>query len=402
MKILLVNKFFYPRGGDCILTMSTRRLLMAGGHQVRVYAMSYPENIDLPESRDFAPEIRFDGSFPEKFKALRRLLGIDRIKKSFGKVLDDFKPDVVHLHNIHSYLSPTIGELAHRRGIRVVWTLHDYKLLCPVYTCRRPNGDNCEACFTGSVKATVHRCMKGSFIQSIIADLEAHVWNRSRLQQFTDLFITPSRFMHNKMLQAGFARKKIATICNFIDPGKLNLIEQSPEQERGDYFCYAGRLSEEKGVDTMISAAYDTGVDLKIAGTGPLLDELKKKYSSASNIEFTGHLGATEIIGLLKHARASVIPSEWYENNPLGVIESLCCGTPVIGANIGGIPELIDGSNGIVFTSGNAEELAGIFRTFSHRDNFDRKAISSRSIEKFCKETHYKALMQAYQGLIPG
>lgn len=400
MKILLVNKFFYPRGGDCIVAMSTRRLLAGAGHEVRVFTMTHPQNIELGESGYFASEVKFDGSVGSKFKAIRRVFGLGDIARDFEKALDDFKPDVVHLHNIHSYLSPVIGEIAHKRGIRVVWTLHDYKILCPAYSCRRPNGENCESCFSGKMHVVAHKCMKGSLAQSVMANIEAEVWNHTRLQRATDLFIAPSRFMHNKMLQAGFPRKKLITICNFIDPEKLRLIESTGDRDTEDYFCYAGRLSEEKGVETMVSAAAETGVRLRIAGTGPLERILKERYGSCRNIEFTGHLDAEGIVDLLKRAKGSVMPSECYENNPLGVIESLCCGTPVIGANIGGIPELIDSGNGVVFTSGNEEELAKIFRTFDHRDNFDRKEISRRSIAKFCKEEHYKALMQAYRGEI--
>ena len=399
MRILIVNKFFYPRGGDCVVAMATRRLLIDMGHEVRVFAMDYPANLTLTEAAGFASQIDFAGPITHKIQAVRRLLGKGDIQKAVNAVLDSFRPDVVHLHNIHSYLSPLIGELAHRRGIRVVWTLHDYKLLCPAYSCRRPSGENCEECFTGSLHVTRHACMKGSRLQSLLADIEARVWNRRRLEAMTDMFIAPSEFMRNKMLEGGFSRKKITTICNFIDPLKLETIEKAGISEKPeDYFCYIGRLSDEKGTETMLAAAAEAGVRLKVAGEGPLLAESRRKYESIPGISLLGHLGHSQIVELLRSAKASVLPSEWYENNPLGVIESLCCGTPVIGAAIGGIPELLSSSNGITFSSGNTEELTSIFRNFDHRHSFPRNHIAAEARARFRQETHYTLLMKAYTG----
>lgn len=399
MKILIVNKFYYPRGGDCIVAMNTRSLLLDEGHDVRVFAMSYPANEVLPESGDFAPMVDFGGSAVGRFRAVERLLGRGDIRRSVAKVLDEFKPDVVHLHNIHSYLSPVVGEMAHKRGIRVVWTLHDYKLICPAYSCRRPSGENCEDCISGGIKVARNSCMKGSAAQSLMADLEARVWNRKRLAEMTDMFIAPSEFMHNKMLEGGFPRRKLTTICNFIDPHKLAVIDALGAVENpDDYFCYVGRLSDEKGTETMLAAAAEAGVRMKVAGDGPLLAGMKKRYSDYKGIEFLGHLDREGVVRLLRKAKASVLPSEWYENNPLGVIESLCCGTPVIGARIGGIPELLDSSCGITFTSGNVEELTNIFANFSHRSPFPRREIASDARSRFCRENHYRRLMQVYTG----
>lgn len=135
-----------------------------------------------------------------------------------------------------------------------------------------------------------------------------------------------------------------------------------------------------------------------MAGDGSLLEEMRKKYADTPAIEFLRRLGREDVVRLLRSAKASVLPSEWYENNPLGVIESLCCGTPVIGARIGGIPELLDETNGITFTSGNQEELTSIFRNFDHRNSFPRRMISDKAMDVFCRDTHYKLLMDAYSG----
>lgn len=403
MRILLVNKFFYPRGGDCVVAMTTRELLLEKGHEVRIFSMKYPENILLPESETFAEEVSFNGGIDTKLKSAKRLFGIDNVKTAFNRVLDEFRPDIVHLHNIHSYLSPIIGELAHQRGIRVVWTLHDYKIICPAYNCRRNDGENCDQCLQGSHHVVLNRCMKGSMARSMMAYLESLVWNKRRLERSTDLFIAPSRFIFNKMMEAGFSRKKLTVISNFIDPKKLDFLqnkglsfEMKENVAEEDYFCYVGRLSEEKGVITLLEAAVMADVRLRIAGDGPLLESLKRKYGSNGKIEFLGRIDSEGVTRLLQGARASVIPSECFENNPLSAIESLCCGTPVIGASIGGIPELITPETGITFTSGNAEELAGILRTFRQRDSFNRDLISEKAINRFSKESYYDSLINAY------
>lgn len=396
MKILIVNKFFYPRGGDCIVAMSTRRLLMEHGHSVRVFAMQYPDNIDLQESSSFAGEVRFTGSMSEKIAGIKRILGLGNLKSKIIDVLDDFKPDVVHLNNVHSYLSPLIGEIASERGIRVVWTLHDYKLLCPSYSCRRPDGEICEECLHGPLQVIRHKCMKGSAVQSLIADIEARCWNRKRLEKMTDTFIAPSFFMRNKMLEGGFSHLKVKTLHNFIDPLKAGRLAAAVKDRREDYFCYIGRLSEEKGVETMLKAASEADVKLKIAGDGPLMPQLTSRYASYPGIEFLGHLDAEGVMELLSNARAAIVPSEWYENNPLSVIEALCSGTPVIGANIGGIPELISDADGILFSPGNAEELQGILKGFDKRHPFNYKDISARAVDKFSRDRHYKELIKIY------
>ena len=145
-KVLLVNKFYYPRGGDCVCTLNLERLLKEKGYDVTIYAMDYPENIACESSKYFASQIDFSGGIKNKLQAVKRTLGMGDIKQSFKKMLDDFCPDIVHLQNIHSYLSPVLAKMAKDGGCKVVWTLHDYKLLCPSYSCLR-DGEPCELCF---------------------------------------------------------------------------------------------------------------------------------------------------------------------------------------------------------------------------------------------------------------
>lgn len=396
-RVLLVNKFYYPRGGDCVVTLNTERLLRAHGVDVGVYAMQYPHNVESQFSRYFASQISLDGGLGAKFKALKRIMGLGDIKRSMARVLDDFKPDVVHLHNVHSYLSPVVAQMAHNRGIKVVWTLHDYKLLCPAYTCLR-EGKPCEQCF-GSNKHPVveHRCMKRSMAASVVAWAEAKRWSRAVLEKCVDAWICPSQFMARKMEQGGFDSGKLKVLCNFVDPLKLEKFKAQHEQPRDDFYCYVGRLSAEKGVSTLLQAAALMRREVRVGGSGPLIDELRHDFSSFPNIHFLGQLDAQGVSDLLCRARFSVVPSEWYENNPLSVIESLCSGTPVVGSHIGGIPELIVDGCGLTYPCGDAKALCDAMRQ-AWNTSWDHDAIKHQAIERFSPETHYAQLQAIYDG----
>ncbi len=384
MKILLSNKFYYRRGGDCIYMLCLEQLLKAHGHEVAVFAMDYPDNIDTPYRKCFPKNM-------SKLMALTRPFGSLEVQSKFNKLLDDFKPNVVHLNNIHTHLSPIIAELAHKRGIRVIWTLHDYKLLCPRYDClREVNGrlTNCELCFNGNKKACLdYKCMKGSKLASFIGYREAVKWKCERLENCTDVFVCPSQFMADKMVQGGFDKLKLQTLCNFIDVDKC----AKDSYEKDDYYCFVGRLSHEKGAKTLIEVANELPYKLKVIGGGPLMEELMS--ASCRNIEFVGFKEWNEIKKLVGRARFSVIPSEWYENNPLSVIEALCLGTPVLGANIGGIPELTD----YTFESGNVEDLKTKVEMMWNA-TFDYKKLASESMARYDAESYYRQIMEIYRG----
>lgn len=394
LRVLIVNKFYYPRGGDCVCSINLERLLASHGHTTAVYSMSYPENIPTRWDKYFASEVDFGKGMTHKIAALKRTLGLGDINKSFNKILDDFKPDVVHLNNIHSYLSPKLAVIAKKRNIKVVWTLHDYKLICPSYLCLHA-GHNCEDCFTSKANVLKKRCMKGSLVASAVAYIEALKWNRDVLEHNVDTFICPSRFMRSKMMQAGFSEDKLTVNCNFLDFSIAERLKEPQSAQRDDYYCFVGRLSHEKGLDVLLEAARQLPYKLKIAGDGPLMQE-----SPAPNIEFLGRLNALQVSDLLSNARFSVIPSQCYDNNPLSVIESLSCGTPVVGANIGGIPELIDeGSTGHIFESGSVEGLkSAIISSFDK--NWDNDQIREKSLARFSAETHYDILMNVYNKTI--
>lgn len=391
-RVLLVNKFYYPRGGDCVVVLNTEALLREGGVETQVFAMEYPENLPAHYSGRFAPRVTFGGSLGNQWRAMRRTLGWGDVRDHFEAVLDDFKPDVVHLHNVHSYLSPVVGELAHKRGMRVVWTLHDYKLLCPRYDCLL-GGNPCEKCFAGAkFNVLLHRCMKHSLPASVVAWLEAVKWSRRALERHTDAFICPSQFMADKMLASGFDPDKVKVLNNFLDPVKLKQYQSiDAAAPRDDYYCFVGRLSTEKGVEDLLDVASRLPHRIKVAGSGPLEPALRIRYADCPNIEFMGMLDAVSVARLLAGAHFSVVPSQWYENNPLSVVESLCAGTPVAGSSMGGIPELIDSSNGVIFQPFDKETLRTAIDMAMTRQ-WDHAGIARQALERFAPPAHMRVL----------
>ena len=186
---------------------------------------------------------------------------------------------------------------------------------------------------------------QNSLTASAMAAVEKLRWSMPRLNRMTDAYIAPSHFMSEMMMLGGADKDKMNVIYNFVDPAKLCILARSDSRSGGDdnnrYFAYTGRLSFEKGVATLIQAAIQAGVNLRIAGDGPMRAQLEAMAAGHKGITFLGRLDAEAVAALQRDADACVCPSEWFENNPLAVIESLCAGTPVIGADIGGIPELI-------------------------------------------------------------
>ena len=388
MKILIANKFYYNRGGDCIAAMALEELLEAKGHDIAFFSMQYPQNFPSEWEQYFPSEVRFDGGLADKLKAACRIFSSNEVKRKFERLADTFKPDVLHMNNVHSYLSPLIGELAHRKGIKVVWTLHDYKLVCPSYSCLR-KGETCTLCIDRRVSNVLtKKCMKGSLPASVVAFLEACYWNKGRLNKNTDCFISPSKFLAQKMIEGGFPKEKIKVVSNFSG-------REMPREiyEKEDYYCYIGRLSREKGVQTLINAARQLPCKLVVVGTGPLKDRLTHE---SDNIRFVGFKEWDELKALLGKAKFMVIPSEWYENNPISVIESLCLGTPVLGADIGGIPELIGEGNGMLFRAGDEEDLREKIRLMFNK-TFNYNDICARARKAYSAENYYNKIIDIYE-----
>ena len=269
--------------------------------------------------------------------------------------------------------------------------MHDYKLLCPRYDCLQ-NGTICEWCLDNLHNVVKYKCLKHSYIASSIAYLEARKWNRDRLEKCTDQFIAPSQFMLGKMKSGGFSSSKITQLYHFVDKKKYVNVDYNKE----DYYCYVGRLSSEKGVTTLIEAANQLPYKLKIVGDGPLKDELAAKVNKDAPIDFLGFKSWEEVKTIVSKARFIVVPSEWYEVLGLVIIEAECVGTPILGARIGAIPELIEENvNGMHFESRDVSDLSGKI-TEMFNASFDYQAIAERVQKKLSAETYYEHLIKVY------
>lgn len=408
MKILMINSFNYLRGGGerCFFDLSD--LLRARGHEVIPFCMDHPRNLPSEYQDyfvsyiDFPTELGKPGLGP-KMRVLERVLYSREARDKVEALLADTRPDLVHIHGFIHEMSTSILPALKAAGLPVVQTLHDYKPACP-NTTFVSNDRVCEACKGGRYfNMTRFRCKRGSLSASMLATAEAYFHDVFRLYQPNiDRFISPSRFLSDKMAEHGI-RTPVTTIPNFINPDLFQ-----PVYEPGNYFVFAGRLVRVKGIMTLLEAMRHVKSDaiLNIAGAGELEPEMRQYVAdhNLSNVRFLGHLGTDELARLVQHALFTVVPSEWYENYSMTVIESLACGTPVIGANIGGIPEQVrDGWNGHLFAPGDAAELAAKMQhLLDDRDlAIEMGRRGRRQIETVNgPEAHYEQTMQVYESMM--
>lgn len=379
------------------MALDTRRLLLERGHDVRVHAMAYASNMQLAEAAEWPSEVSFRGGIGAKVKAMRRVFGADEARRRAREVVRSFRPDVVHLHNVHSYLSPVLAEVAREEGVRTVWTIHDSKLVCPAGTLRGRDGAYCDECVDApEIKVLRRRCSHDSAVWSAASWLESLVWNRRRLDAATDVFVVPSCYLAQLMVRAGFAPEKIRIIGNPLRSEMVRAVEADATPFASSYYLYAGRLSPEKGVTTLLEAAIRADVPVVVAGAGPEEDELRGHFGRDPRVRFTGHVDAPQLVHLLRGARAAVLPSEGGENYPLAAIEALCAGTPVIGSRIGGIPEIVAPGCGELFAPGDADELEHLLASFDHMPEAEREELARKSMARYSPEAYLSALTGVY------
>lgn len=362
MKVLMVNSFHYYRGGSerCFFELSAA--LERLGHEVVPFSMQHPNNLPSEYDdyflsyMDFPSKLGKGSSLKDKWQVAERVIYSREARDKIARLIELTKPDIAHVHGIAHETSPSILPAIKQAGIPVVQTLHDYKLMCP-NTNFVSQGEVCERCKGHRYYNVVRRrCKRGSLAASALAAVEMTVHKTLHIyERNVDTFIAPSQFLKEKLHEYGI-RNQVVNVPNGLD---LDRFEPCYTPE--NYFVFFGRLVNVKGVQTLLEAMrHVPDGKLIIAGSGDLEDELKQfaRVHNLHNVEFLGHVNSG-LVELIQRAAFSVVPSEWYENYSMSVIESLACGTPVVGARIGGIPEQVhDGINGLLFESGNAVELA--------------------------------------------
>ena len=404
MKVLAVNKFYYLYGGADRYFLERNELLRQRGHEVIPFAMSHERNLSTPYAEYFVSPIYFFDTKRQSrpWKIVERVLYSLETKQKISRLVKETRPDIAHLHNIAHQLSPSVLQPLKDFGLPVVQTLHDYKLICPSYRLFS-HGELCERCKGGRFyHAALQRCNRGSLAASALNSVEMYLHHTVlRLYDQVDRFIAPSRFVQNKVVEFGVAPERVSYLPHFVD-----LNTWSPNKERGEYIVYFGRLVEGKGVATLIRALkHVRKVDLYIIGEGELEGHLKSLAAAEglSHIHFLGYRSGEDLTSLVARGLFTVVPSEWYDPSPQTVKQSLAVGRPVIGARIGGIPELIDnGVDGMLFAPRSAEDLAAkIESLLDDRSRVEAMGAAARKKveEQFSPDQHYEGLMDLYASL---
>ncbi len=375
MNLLSVNKFYYIKGGSETYLFALEEELKRNGTNVYQFAMKDEKNNDSETSGYFVRNIDYNNAgILEKLKLAPKLIFSYEAYKNINDLLKSYKIDIAHLHIFQHQLSPSILFPLKKRKIPVVYTVHDLKPLCPNYK-MLTNNKVCEMCKGNKYyNVLLNKCTKDSLLASALSMFEAYIHKFLRVYDNNiDHFITPSKFYRDKMIEWGMPKEKITHIPNFIDPTAFE-----PNFNPGNYFLYLGRLSNEKGILTLIESVkyWTNDTKLKIVGDGPLKDEIHSHIKSnklEEKIELLGFKQGEELKGLIRNSKSVIMPSEWYENGPLSLIESFAYGKPVIGSDIGGIPEHIDDmENGFLFEAGNPIDLAEKVNRF---DNLAKEEI---------------------------
>lgn len=395
MKILMVNKYLYAKGGAETYLLKIGDCLVRMGHEVEYFGMEDEKNSVYNTAGEYTSNMDFHQGGIKRFLYPLHIIYSVEARRKIRKVIENFHPDIIHLNNINFQLTPSIIEEAFKLNIPIIQTVHDYQMLCPnhlffnIHTMKP-----CELCLHGSPwNCTRKKCIHNSRVKSLIGTTEAILYKKRKTYDLVDLYICPSLFIEKKLLERDIFQQKTITIHNFIEQKEL----QVPINKR-DYVIYFGRLSEEKGFEMFLESCKRLPyIKFIIAGTGPL----DKLCEGIPNIDFVGFKTGQELIDLIREAKFSVYPSIWYENCPLSVLESESLGTPVLATRMGGIPELIEqDETGVLIDDINESSLTKAIESL-YSDNKKLDYMSKRCIEKrdemITLETYSAKLIELYE-----
>lgn len=399
MRILLINRNHFIGGGADRVYLNTGKSLEENGHDVSYFSTTHEQNVASIYGDYFVNDVKpRNGNFYSKIKGVKKYLYNNEAVDNLERLIKDFKPEVAHLHLFYGALSASVLKTLKDNKVPVVITIHDYRLLCPVNAMLDKEGLICEKCKNDKFyNCIAKRCSEGNVFQSTVVTAEAYM-RKFIFDPLTYInhFIFVSQFSRNKHIS--FDRRyenKSSHLYNFSNPS---------ENEKGskeDYLFYYGRLSKEKGILNLINAAKKTKSKLIIAGDGPQKEEVLDKIKGFANIEYVGFKSGAELNDLIAKSSFVVVPSEWYENNPMTIVESFLLGKPVIGANIGGIPELVNNKTGFIFDSTNEASLCEAINSAKIMTNEEYSTLSDNCAifakQCFDKQTHLKDLIEIYK-----
>lgn len=397
MRVLLVNKFLYPKGGAETYVFKLGEMLVAKGHEVEYFGLENENNIVGNSVGAYVSDMDFSKGVLKNLTAPFRIIYSHEARRKLRKVLRDFKPDIVHLNNIQFHLTPSIIIEANKfrrktkSDLKIIYTAHDYQLICPSHGLFDREIRVCEKCLGGNYTHCLRtKCVKGSAMKSLLGMMDAYTWKISKAYSYIDTIICPSRFLKDKLdTQKRFSDKTVA-LHNFIEDRTGDITEKD------NYILEFGHLSRDKGTNTLLEVAKRMPEEKFVfAGYGAAVEDMK----DIPNAEYVGFKTGDELSNLIRRAKCSVYPSEWYENCPFSVIESQMFRTPVICSRMGGIPELLQENNtGLLFEAGDADDLKEKLEYFLYTPDV------AESFTRNCKdvvfetpETYYNKLIQIYE-----
>lgn len=400
MRILHVNKFLYRRGGAEAYLLDVVERQRASGHTVEVFGMQHPENGPLPYAEHFPEQIDLDPppeALSKRLRVAAQMFYSPRSRRGLAAVLDQFQPDVVHLHNIYHQLSPSVLGAVHQAGVPAVMTLHDYKLACPSYLMLA--GDSvCDACLDGHFRhALARRCKDGSVAASALLAAESSFQRLRGAYDPVQLFLCPSRFLADVMTRAGVYVDRLVVLPNFVDAEPIR-----PASSPGAGVVYAGRLSPEKGVDTLVEAAgLHPSLHVSVFGDGPQAGELRElaRRVAPGRVRFQGRCPREQVLDGLRGSAVAVMPSHCHENQPMAVLEAFACGVPVVASALGGLPELVPDDCGALVPPGDAVALGKVLaQVVRDPQGWFERGVSARRrvLQLHSAAGHLDALMSAY------
>lgn len=427
MRILLVNKFHYRKGGAETYYLTVGSELERMGHEVAYFSMRHPDNLPCKWDKYFVTQREYN-NVRNPLKAARdgmALIYSPEAKRNFQALCEEFRPDVVHLNNVHRQITlsildaPYLGE----NEVPVFYTAHDYVTVCPGYLMLDGDGRVCDACLEdGRYRHCIeNRCVKGSRAKSALAAMEASFNRAHKSNRRIDRVIAPSRFMRYKLIEGGWPEGKVVFLQNFADDAILDRATNAgadATDRENPYLLFFGRLSVEKGVDTLLRAfdaalpSLPQGMRLVVVGDGPDAADFKALASSlgcAPRIEFAGYQTGGALQSYVERASLAISSSRWRENMPYSIVEAFAAGTPVVGTDIGGIPELVDeGKTGFICEPGGVQSMADAIsrgtNAFLDRSAYSMLQRNCRSyvMENCSREKFMNDLVNLYKESING
>lgn len=382
-KVLLVHNRYQQAGGEDAVFAAEAALLRQHGYEVVQYI---EDNQDISKMSRFAVAAQTVWSRPSQHRLL--------------KILRDFEPNIAHFHNTFLLVSPSAYYACREAGVPVVQTLHNYRLLCPAATFFR-DGRVCENCLgkTPPWPGVLHGCYRESRSQTTVvtAMLAVHRWLKTWQKQ-VDIYIALTEFSRSKFIDGKFPAGKIVVKPNFFHP------DPGVKEGDGNYALFVGRLSPEKGVQTLLRAWQGlTGIPLKIVGDGPLMHEVQAfvHREKLELVEVMGRCARDNVSALMKEARFLVFPSEWYEGFPVTIAEAFACGVPVVASRLGAMVEIVEkGRTGLHFTPGDTDDLSAMVKwAFTHPKEMGKMGRSARQEfeAKYTADRNYEMLINIYR-----